>query len=567
MNAAIATSKSRKVLVTAGLPYSNGRLHAGHLGGAYVPSDIYVRYLRMTGADVRFVCGSDDYGVAIMLTAEKEGKTPREVADFYRATQSDDFAGMGISFDIYSGTSCNPFHSETSQKLFLALYERGYFEKQTSRQYYDESRDMFLPDRYVKGTCAHCKAPEQNSDQCESCGKVLDIDTLRDAKSVISGNPAVVRDTKHWFLDLSKMRDHVEKWFATAELRDQTRAYVSGLLESSLIKRSMTRDLSWGIPVPLEDPEAKGKVLYVWFDAPIGYISNTKELCAREGQGPEAADNWWRDKETEIVHFIGEDNTVFHCVIWIAMLSAEGSYTLPKAVVVNHFVNFQRPGEEVEKMSKSRGTAVWIGEYLAHGGDPDSLRYYLTATASEKARGVFRHEDMELRHNGELADTLGNLVNRITSFSLKHCGSEVPQYNTALRTDVDARLEQTLRETFEKASREIEEFSIKAALETVMEFARACNRYVDEKAPWTTRKTDMEVTKVTLAVCLRAIHALGVMLAPFIPNASAKILAAFGRQASQVVWSDAVEFDVRGAPLSQPPILFQKVGAAATARK
>jgi methionyl-tRNA synthetase len=329
----------------------------------------------------------------------------------------------------------------------------------------------------------------------------------------------------------------------------------------------MTRDLSWGIPVPLEDPEAKGKVLYVWFDAPIGYISNTKELCAREGQGPEASDAWWRDKNTEIVHFIGEDNTVFHCIIWIAMLSAEGSYTLPKGVVVNHFVNFQRPGEEVEKMSKSRGTAVWIGEYLANGGDPDSLRYYLTATASEKARGVFRHEDLELRHNGELADTLGNLVNRITSFSLKHCGADVPHYEAALLTEVDARLEKTLRETFEKAGREIEEYSIKAALETVMEFARSCNRYVDEKAPWTTRKTDMEVTKVTLAICLRAIHALGVMLAPFIPNASAKILAAFGREPSQVTWSDAVEFDVRGKPLSQPPILFQKVGAAAAARK
>jgi methionyl-tRNA synthetase len=566
MNAAVAQSKPRKILVTAGLPYSNGRLHVGHLSGCYVPADIYVRYLRMTGADVRYVCGSDDYGVAIMLTAEKEGRTPREVADFYRSTQVEDFAGMQVSFDIFSGTSCNPFHTETSQKLFRSLFDKGYFEKQSSKQYYDESRDMFLPDRYVKGTCAHCKATEQNSDQCESCGKVLDIDTLLEAKSVISGNPAVVRETKHWFLDLSKMRDHVEQWFNTAQLRDQTRAYVAGLLETSLVKRAMTRDLSWGIPVPLEDPEAKGKVLYVWFDAPIGYISNTQELCAREGQGPEGADSWWRDPNTEIVHFIGEDNTVFHCVVWIAMLSADGSYKLPKAVVVNHFLNFQRDGGDVEKMSKSRGTAVWIGEYLANGGDSDSLRYYLTATAAEKARGVFRLEDMEHRHNGELADTLGNLVNRITSFSLKHCGTEVPQYDAALVNDVDAGLERALRETFEKATQELEQFSIKGALETIMEFARSCNRYVDEKAPWTTRKTDMEVTKVTLAMCLHAIHALGVMLSPFIPTASAKILAAFGREISEVTWSDAVEFDVRGKPLSQPPILFQKVGAAAAAR-
>lgn len=556
----MATSGSRRrVLVTAGLPYSNGRLHVGHLGGAYIPADIYVRYLRLTGAEVRYVCGSDDYGVAIMLTADREGKTPREVADFYRAKQVEDFGGMQISFDHYSGTSSNRFHAQASQDFFLSLYKRGYFEKQTSRQFFDERKEVFLPDRYVKGACGYCGTPEQAGDQCENCGKVLDIDTLKNPVSVMSGGPASVRDTVHWFLDLSRFRSEVESWIAGAHLRDQTRAYVSGLLESGLIKRAMTRDISWGIPVPLEDSDAQGKVLYVWFDAPIGYISNTMEMCVKEGGSAKDADRWWRDPGTEIVHFIGEDNTVFHCIIWIAMLNAEGTINLPKAVIVNHYVNIQMAGKEVEKMSKSRGTALWIGEYLANGGDPDSLRYYLTATASEKARGVFRPEDLELRHNGELADTLGNLVNRITSFSLKHCGSTVPEYDPARETETDRRLLELLHTTLERATTELEGYSFKAALEVIMEFARACNRYVDEKAPWSSRKTDMEGTKVTLSICLKAIHGLGVMLLPFIPCASAKIVQTFGRSVDEVQWKDAVAFDIRGLPLSQPPILFQKL--------
>lgn len=560
MSSSTSDQKRRRVLVTAGLPYSNGRLHAGHLGGAYIPSDIYARYLRMTGADVRFICGSDDYGVAIMLTADKEGKTPREIADFYRSKQVEDFNGMEMSFDHYSGTSSNPFHIQSSQAFFKAVHDKGFFEKQVSRQFFDETKQVFLPDRYVKGTCGFCGAKDQAGDQCESCGKVLDIDSLKDATSVVSGGSATVRETVHWFLDLSRFKSEVEHWIASAWMREQTRSYVAGLLSGGLIKRAMTRDLSWGVPVPLDDPDAQGKVLYVWFDAPIGYISNTIEMCVKQGGDAADADLWWRNKDTEIVHFIGEDNTVFHCIIWIAMLHAEGTVQLPKAVVVNHFVNIQSTGEDVQKMSKSRGTAVWIGDYLAEGGDPDTLRYYLTATASEKARGVFRREDMEFRHNGELADTLGNLVNRITAFTLKYCGTQVPEYDVARENEVDKKLEKSLQEVFQKTTDELESYSFKAALESVMEFARECNRYVDQKAPWTMRKTDMEGTKVTLAICLRAIHALGVMLSPFIPGASAKILSAFGRTPTDVSWHDAVEYRVQGQPLSQPPILFQKTG-------
>jgi methionyl-tRNA synthetase len=549
----------RKVIVTAALPYSNGRPHVGHLGGAYIPSDIYVRYLRLTGAEVTYICGSDDHGVAIMITADKEGKTPAEVASYYRAKQELAFSGMDISFDIYSGTSINPFHAKTSQDFFKVLHEKGYFEKQTSRQLYDESKQAFLPDRFVKGTCGFCGTKDQNSDQCENCGKVLDIDTLKDPISVLSGEPAVVRETVHWFLDLSRFKDEVQGWFDKAKLRDQTRAYVQGLISSGLVKRAMTRDLSWGIPVPLDDPDAAGKVLYVWFDAPIGYISNTEELFAREGKDSQSGRALWCEEDREIYHFIGEDNTIFHCVIWIAMLSAQGTYKLPTGVVVNHYINIQFPGQDVEKISKSRGNAVWIEDFLAEGGDPDSLRYYLTAIASERARTVYNPADLQARHNAELADTLGNLVNRITSFTLKHCGPEVPAYDSKLVTDTDRAFTRALEETFAAVTKHLEDHSFKAALEGIMEFARVCNRYVDEKAPWTTRKTDMEVTKVTLAYSLRAIHALGVMLLPFIPRAATKIVGAFrGGSTDGVAWSDAVAFQLTGCALTQPPILFQK---------
>jgi methionyl-tRNA synthetase len=562
MNATHQGAKPRKVLVTSALLYSNGRLHVGHMAGAYIPADIYVRYLRLTGAHVRFVSGSDDYGVAIMMAAEKEGKSPAEVAAHYRTTHIEDFKGMGISFDIYSGTSVNPYHAKTSQDFFKAIYDRGYFEKKTERQFYDEARGVFLPDRYVKGTCGYCDTKDQNGDQCENCGKVLDVEHLKEARSTVSGQPAVIRETVHWFLDLARFEKEVTSWLETAELRDGTKAYVRGLLGTGLVKRAMTRDINWGIPVPLEDPDAQGKVLYVWFDAPIGYISNTIELAAQRGEATEAGYAAWRSDDTEIVHFIGEDNTIFHCVIWIAMLSAEGKMKLPQGVCVNNFLNIQFPGKDVEKISKSRGSAVWIGDYLAEGGDVDALRYYLTSIAPERARTVYNPDDLQQRFNSELADSVGNLVNRITSFTLKHCGPQVPTFNEELVSDTDRAFESALGAAFEAVTRELESRSFKGALEAVMEFSRQCNKYVDEKAPWTTRKTDMEVTKLTLAYSLRAIHALGVMLSPFVPTAAAKILSAFGREAGKASWTDAVSFDLVGGPLSQPPILFQKIGVA-----
>jgi methionyl-tRNA synthetase len=466
---------------------------------------------------------------------------------------------MGISFDIYSGTSINPYHAKQSQAFFTSLYEKGYFEKQSTRQFYDELKGVFLPDRYVKGECGFCGTKDQHGDQCENCGKMLDVDSLKGAVSVVSGQPAVVKETVHWFLDLARFGPQVEEWLNSAILRDHTKAYVTGLLATGLVKRAMTRDLSWGIPVPIEGDEAKGKVLYVWFDAPIGYISNTEELCHTGKLPHSTVQDWWSSKDTEIFHFIGEDNTIFHCVIWIAMLSAEGSFSLPKGVIVNQYLNFQKDGGEVEKISKSRGTAIWVEDLLDDPTCVDSVRYYLTAIAPERARSVYKPDDFILRHNGELADTLGNLVNRITSFTLKHCGDKVPHFEQERVSEVDKAFTAQLEEAYRIATEELEKCNFKSYLERAMEFARQCNRYVDEKAPWTMRKTDLEGTKVTLAYVLRAIHALGVLLSPVMPATGEKILAAFGRSPRDVAWSDIVSWNVVGAPLSQPPILFQKI--------
>lgn len=549
----------RKLLVTAALPYSNGRPHVGHLAGAYLPSDIYVRFKRLRGHEVRYVCGSDDHGVAIMLTADKEGKTPQEVADYYRDCQKSDFAKLNVNFDIYGSTSRNPFHAGASQDFFRSLYEQGYFDKQSSRQFYDTSKEMFLPDRYVKGICKFCKAEDQNGDQCENCGEVLDVDSLLEARSVMSETPAVVKETVHWFLDLTKFEDRVKNWIENSEIREHTKNYVKGLLSTGLIKRSMTRDIPWGIPVPLDDPEAKNKVLYVWFDAPIGYISNTMQWCEENEGNSEKYVEWWKNSETDVVHFIGEDNTIFHCVIWIAMLSAEGTYNLPKAVVVNQFLNIKFPGKDEEKISKSRGTAIWLGEYADQGGSPDVLRYYLTSIAPEKARTVYNPEDLIAKNNSDLANTLGNYVNRVVSFSRKFVGDVVPELPVSELSEVDIEFRNLVKSSYSQVIALLEAYQFKAALEKIMDLCRAGNKYVDVKEPWKTRKTDLALTQITLGVALEAIYGIGVMLEPFMPDTSKKILDIFGKKTGELVWSDSLEFSVDGITLNEPVILFEKL--------
>jgi methionyl-tRNA synthetase len=553
-----STAGKRRLLVTAALPYSNGRPHVGHIAGAYLPSDIYVRFMRLRGHDVRFVCGSDDHGVAIVLQAQKEGRTPSEISTFFSDRQSEDFASLGIEFDIYGATSRNPYHHKLSQDFFLTLHEKGYFEKRVSRQFFDEKRAMFLPDRFVKGKCALCGALDQNGDQCENCGKMLDVDTLLEARSTVSGEPAVIRETVHWFLDLSRFEDEVRSWLDSAVIREHTRNYVKGLLSTGLVKRSMTRDIDWGVPLPLDEEEARNKVLYVWFDAPIGYISNTMQLCAERGEDQTAVQNWWHSKDCDIVHFIGEDNTIFHCVIWIAMLKAEGNYNLPRAVTVNQFLNFQAAGGGVEKFSKSRGTAIYIEKYLSDGGDPESLRYYLTSIAPENARSVFKPDDMYMKHNADLANALGNFINRILTFTLKYCGTAVPECPEDKITDSDRNFLQNLRNAHERATEALEGFEFRGALEHIMAFCRECNRYADEKAPWVTRKTDMEATKVTLWHCLQAIKFFGVVLQPFLPKTAARISAMINLAPAKG-WDEALERLPTGAELGKPEILFSKI--------
>lgn len=547
----------RKLLVTAALPYSNGRLHVGHIAGCYLPADIYVRFQRLQGREVLFICGSDDHGVAIVMTSEKEGRTPAETARFYHDSHEDDFQRLGIAFDTYGATSQNPHHFAFSQEFFSALNEKGYLEKKTSRQFFDETRDMFLPDRFVKGTCGYCGALEQNGDQCEECGKALDVDHLSDAVSVISGEPASIKETVHWFIDLGRFEEKVREWYGTSFLRDHTRSFLKGLLGTGLIQRSMTRDLSWGIPVPLDEPEAKGKVLYVWFDAPIGYISNTEEYLRSVGGG--SYEDWWKSSDTEILHYIGEDNTIFHCIIWIAMLSAEGSYQLPAGVVANQFLNIQFPGKPVEKISKSRGTAVWVGDYLNSGGTPDALRYYLTSIAPERARGVYKPEDLIQKNNTDLANTIGNFVNRILSFTSKHYGPSFPEYDGGSLDDIDKVFLASREAAVQKVTSQLEEHQYRGALEAVMEFARECNRYVDERAPWKTRKEDEARTRATLALCIQGIHTIAVCLQPFLPHAAGRLLQMVWGSSEEKPWTEALHAPSIGHSFGEIAILFEKL--------
>lgn len=549
----------KNVLVTAALPYSNGPLHVGHIAGAYLPADIYVRHLRLAGLSVHSICGSDDHGVAIAMAAAKEGQSPAALAQHYNARHQKALKGLGINFDIYGATSRNPYHARTSQDLFLKLHAEGCFAKQETEQFYDPQAKVFLPDRFVKGECGYCGAADQNGDQCEECGKMLDVSTLKHPYSAMSREPAVIRKTVHWFLDLSRFQSQVEKWLERARLREHTRTYVRGLLAAGLVKRSMTRDLDWGIPVPLDDPQAAGKVLYVWFDAPIGYISNTKELCQTLDGDAEKYAEWWKSPQTEIYHFIGEDNTIFHTVMWVAMLSAEGSFQLPRGVIVNHFLNIKFAGKEEEKISKSRGSAIWIEDYLAEGGNPDVLRYYLTAVAPEQARTVYRPDDLVSRNNGELGNILGNLVHRVLTFTRKYCGPQAPDYD---KTRLGAR-DQELKAALQQAHGEIlallDDFSFRAALERIMQCGRACNKYLDDKAPWLTRKSDMAATRVTLACSLDAIKFLAVCLLPFMPFSAQKIAAMLSLDPSGWSWDSALEELPSGTPLAEPEILFPRL--------
>lgn len=569
---------NRRFLVTGALPYSNGRLHVGHIAGAYVPADIYVRYLRAAGDDVRFICGSDDNGVAALKTAREQNTTVEELTARFNTSQRESFAGLGIEFDVYGGTHQPEFvelHEKLSQELFLKIFEKGYFTKRTTKQLYDVQAEQFLPDRFVQGTCVHCNSPNAYGDQCEDCGRSLDAIDLINPKSTLTGTTPELRETVHWYLRLDRLQGRLAEWLRTKKQDNQRSPawrpavvnFSLGQIENEgLPERCMTRDLEWGVPVPLNDPDARGKALYVWFDAPIGYVSFTAKDCENRGEGWQAYERWWKDPDCRIVHFIGEDNTVFHALTWPATLLAThdsdstqgepGEYQLPSTVCANAFLNIKFPGKDEEKISKSRGTAIWIEEYLKQF-DPDPLRYYLTAIAPERQRTAFALDDFIQRNNSELLAKLGNFVNRTLTFAKKYFDGIVP--DPGRRSEADNAMLALRQETADKVADHIEHFRFRAGLEAAMELAQAGNEYFDATKPYKTRKTDLPEAERAINVCIQIVRSLATIFGPFLPFSVRKILQQLGCDESGLAWERATEELPAGHALGQPSVLYRKI--------
>lgn len=570
----------RRFLVTAALPYSNGRLHVGHIAGAYLPADTYVRYLRATGADVRFICGSDDNGVAALKTAREQNRSVEELTVHFNQAQARDFRGLGIEFDIYGGThqpAYTAVHERFSQDFFLKIHAKGLFVKRKTRQLFDVHAGQFLPDRFVRGRCPHCGSDKAFGDQCEDCGRAMDQQTLLEPVSLMTGSQPELRETVHWYLQLDRLQSKLASWLAgkrdatgtNAQWRPTVLNQSLGRIETEgLPERAMTRDLTWGVPVPLDDPDAKGKSLYVWFDAPIGYVSFTAALCDQRGEGVGAYERWWKDTNCKVVHFIGEDNIVFHAITWPAMLLAthdgddaqgrRGEYQLPHNVVANSFLNIKFPGKEEEKISKSRGTAVWIEDYLATF-DPDPLRYYLTAIAPESARTAFDIDDFIARNNGELLNAFGNFFNRTITFAHRYFGGKVPQRGT-LAVEDTTQLERC-RQAVTATGAELEACRFKAALAEVMSLARSGNGYFDATKPFMSRKTDMSACGRAINVCLQTCRTLTTLAAPFLPATAEKCAAMLRLEGVWRMWESAIQQLADGHALGEATILVRKLDA------
>jgi methionyl-tRNA synthetase len=551
----------RQYLVTAALPYSNGRLHVGHIAGAYLPADIFVRYHRACGDDVLFICGSDDNGVAVTITAAKENLTPAEVVAKYHNRQEQDFASLGVSFDVYGGTHTPGYvdrHNEISQGFFRAIYDKGYFSKRTIAQLFDAKANKFLPDRYVRGTCPDCGHPEAYGDQCENCGRSMDPLLLKNPRSTLTESTPEVRETTHWFLRLNDFQEPLRKWLSgKTDWRPTVRNFALGQVNEGLPERAMTRDLDWGIPLPLDDLDAKGKVLYVWFDAPIGYVSFTSQLLETRGGHRDDYEKWWKNPDCKIYHFIGEDNIVFHALIWPAVLTAEGTFQLPEAVVANSFLNIRFPGqEEEEKISKSRGTAIWIEDFLEEY-DPDPLRYYLTAIAPEGARTPYQPEEFIQRNDGELVATFGNFVNRLIPFCHKNFEGKVPAAGTRDARDNDVL--SLRRVQADRAAEHLEACRFKAALAEVMELARAGNAYLAEKEPWKQRTVDLAACATTINVGLQIARTLTTIVQPFLPFSARTLADMLRLDDTAFRWETATDELPNGGPLGEAVPLFRKL--------
>ena len=551
---------SKRYTITAALPYTNGPIHIGHLAGVYVPADIFARYQRLKNNEVAFICGSDEHGVAISIKAKKEHTTPQAIIDKYHAIIKQSFADFGISFDNYSRTSL-PIHHQTASDFFRKLYEQGDFIEEISEQLYDEEAHQFLADRFVIGTCPKCGNPEAYGDQCERCGSSLNATDLIDPKSSITGSKPTLKATKHWFLPLNRYQEFLEKWILEGHKNDwkpNVYGQVKSWLDDELKPRAVTRDLDWGIPVPVEG--AEGKVLYVWFDAPIGYISSTKEWAEREGK------DWrpfWQDKDTELVHFIGKDNIVFHCIIFPAMLKAEGSYILPTNVPANEFLNL-----EGNKLSTSKNWAVWLHEYLQDfPNQQDVLRYALTANAPETKDNDFTWKDFQARNNNELVAIFGNFINRVAVLTQKYYEGEVPAAGTLNATDSETL--QQLSELTQKIEQSLERYRFREAQQELMNIARLGNKYLADEEPWKLIKTDAERVKTVMYVALQVATALAITSEPFLPFTSEKLKNIL--QLSTTAWEQVKQNPTAllptGHKIGVATLLFEKIEDAAIAKQ
>lgn len=540
----VLEKRFKRFTVTAALPYANGPVHIGHLAGCYIPADIYVRYLRAKSEDVKFICGSDEHGVAITIKAKKEGITPQQVIDKYHKMMGDAFKDFGISFDIYSRTSSD-VHHETASQFFTELYDKGMFQEETTNQYYDEEAKQFLADRYITGTCPNCGNDGAYGDQCEKCGTSLNPTDLINAKSTLSGSVPVLKQTKNWFLPLDRFQEDIEKYIDShQEWKSNVFGQCKSWLKQGLQPRAMTRDLDWGVKVPLK--EAEGKVLYVWFDAPIGYISATKELT------PDW-EKYWKSEDTRLIHFIGKDNIVFHCIIFPAILKANGSYILPDNVPANEFLNL-----EGDKISTSRNWAVWLHEYLIDfENKQDVLRYVLTANAPETKDNDFTWKDFQARNNNELVAIFGNFINRVVVLSNKYFEGKVIARNEL--TDYDNEVISELKKYPEIISKSLEQFRFREALQELMNLARLGNKYLADTEPWKVIKENEARVQTILNIGLQISANLAILSEPFLPHTSAKLKQMLNM--SQYLWTDAGNENLlaNDHQISEAQLLFEKI--------
>ena len=542
----------KRTTVTAALPYANGGVHIGHLAGVYVPADIYVRYLRLKKQEVVFIGGSDEHGVPITIRAKKEGITPQDVVDRYHEMIKKSFEDFGISFDIYSRTT-SKVHHKFAADFFKKLYDEGKLMEKTSQQLYDEEAKQFLADRYVMGTCPHCGNPDAYGDQCEKCGRDLSPTELLNPRSTISGSQPVMKETKNWYLPLNEYQQWLEKWILKdhPEWRPNVYGQCKSWLDMELQPRAMTRDLDWGIPVPVEG--ADGKVLYVWFDAPIGYVSNTKELCDAQPEKWGSWEKWWQDEETRLVHFIGKDNIVFHCIVFPTMLKAHGSYILPDNVPANEFLNLEN-----DKISTSRNWAVWLHEYLKDmPGKQDVLRYVLTANAPETKDNNFTWKDFQDRNNNELVAVYGNFVNRALQLTKKYWDGKVPA--CGVMTDEDKATLDEFKDVKMRVEHLLDKFRFREAQKEAMMLARIGNKYIADSEPWKVWKTDPQRVETILNIALQLVANLAIAFEPFLPFSSKKLCKMLN--IDHFEWEQLGSTDLlkAGHQLAEPELLFEKI--------